>query len=218
MKTRFSFVLIGLCCCIWHIPLFAQPADTQGWLSGEVTLKFSKKLATEVKYQARLDENISQLKGHYNTISVAYKPISWLTLSPEYRFVKNNSGNSKRAAFELKGKWKWGDAALSVAPKYMYETKPQADDIEAFHELEPEFELSYALNKRHSLYLNSEVLFDLQNNFFRERIRASGGYEINWTKTFASDLFFKSQWTEKKAGTEQVYILGLGLKYKLNLK
>jgi len=96
--SRTRCALVTLCCCVWVVPAGAQqqqpPEDPEDekqlglWLDQGISAGFSSNKSLEVEFYERFDEGASNLFEYFVQGGVAFRPHSWLTVIPMYRYQR----------------------------------------------------------------------------------------------------------------------------------
>jgi len=126
--SRFGVRCCGvvITCCVLAVPAIAQrqqqqvedPEDDHGiglWLDQGISAPLSPKSSLEFEFHERFDEGVTQLYEYFFQAGVAYRPRSWLTLIPIYRYQRYPPGTTttyeSRVQFNLtlsttRGRWR----------------------------------------------------------------------------------------------------------------
>ena len=95
---RTVFVLAIICCCALAVPAIAQrqqraedPENEKRiglWLDQGISTSLSASKSLEVEFHERFDDGASNLFEYFVQAGVAFRPRSWLTVIPIYRYQR----------------------------------------------------------------------------------------------------------------------------------
>jgi hypothetical protein len=189
-RIRLIFILFFVCRSSLllgsEIPSEAKSADAAIWAGFQLNQNLPGKWLASYEYQSRFTKNISFHRGHFNFLSLTWKPIDFFFACLEYRNVIAFDSNTHRLGIELNLKKKWKRVVLIKrtvfqSEHYSVNTLEQPSSFPANFWRE-RILLRYELQPKLKFTASTETFFTIGTSFYFQRLRTQVGLSYELTK------------------------------------
>jgi len=198
-----------------------DPVDVQGWFGAGLDVDLPKKWQAGVEYQARVENNIKNLKGSYYSFSLEKEIVNDLTLIGQYRLSSVQSAQFSRFGFGFSLAKKIGEIKTDVRVLYQNKQLDVVDPIDqepADNYLRVRFRGKKELTKRLDLIASAEPIYRMDNGIRIDNYRIQGGLRINFGKASSLDIFYINRPDYFKSYKRQYHVIGTALNYEFKIK
>ena len=191
-----------------------QNQDFGIWTGVKVSKSFAKKVKTFGEFQARFDQNSTQLKSTYLQAGVGYKFTKWYQLGLVYRFSSFSEFNVNRFDINNDFEYKNGDNSLQLRLKFQKSLVTHKIKGDRFR---IRLKYSYKVNKKFKPYAKMQFFYTHLYDYKGWNQQRYGlGALIRIKKKNYIDVFYNYEFEFNVAHPQKQYVVGL--KYKLKYK
>jgi hypothetical protein len=198
-----------------------DPVDVQGWFGAGLDFDLPKKWQAGVEYQARVENNIKNLKGSYYSFSLEKEIVNDLTLIGQYRLSSVQSAQFSRFGFGFLLDKKIGEIKTDVRVLYQNKQLDVVDPIDAEpadNYLRARMRAKKEVTKVVDLIVSLEPIYRMDNGFRIDNYRLQGGFRFNIGKSADLDIFYINRPDYFKSYKRQYHIIGTAFSYAFKVK
>ena len=171
--------------------------DVQSWNDVQLNVPLSKKLDFFTKLTLRIGKDVSRLQDGRHSIGLAFKPISALTISPFYWFIRarNASGFFRpESRFNISATYRFPFKAFGLSHRSTYEHRLRTSGNSSRYRAMITFEknLPKTVARDTKIFVSDEVFYDSVFSQF-SRNRFSAGVARTISKHLGFDVYYTRQ-------------------------
>lgn len=188
-------------------------SDAALWTSIQINQDLPRKWIVGYEYQSRFTRNISFHRGHFQFLSLTWKPLDFFSATAEYRQVIAFDGNTHRLGLELNFKQKWNGFSIIKRTAFQSEIfalntteQPQGFPSEFWRE---RIMLRYDLNSKLRLICSAEAFFKIPTPLIFRRFRSQIGssYELSKRTTLTAMWLFQEEFNFDNADITHAWLI-----------
>lgn len=204
----------------------AQDTKDAGlWTTFTVQKKITKRINFVIDQEFRLRENYQRINLFYTNIGIDYKATKWLKISPTYRLIQKkrlDGTYSYRHRLTLDMTLKKRIQKITLSERIRYQIEVQDLYTSRKGKLPEQFlrfktDLKYSVNEKITPYISCELRYQIASprgdgplyNYSFHRIRNVAGFEYQFNKNNAINLYYLVQSEFNIANRESIYIAGI---------
>jgi hypothetical protein len=191
--------------------------DLQSRGGVSLALNLPGRWRSELAYENRRFEDLSEFRGHYFTVEGGYRLTKHLDLLANYRLAKGADWTSHRYGFGLEYERKAGGFTLGFRPIFQYRTKATDDDDtggdgDSF--LRTRLQAQYGLTRRFDVYGSVEPYFAFGADYPVDNWKDTLGVRYELTKHARVDLYYIYRPDYGKSYNRTFHVVGFELRFK----
>ena len=209
---RNSFLLLLIC----TLSAYSQQNDFQSWNSIKISKNIYKRTNLSVKEGIRFRENSSLISKNFTDVKISHRiKKTDFEVSVGYRFSNDfdldfSSANKHRYYSDFISKYKYKRLKISLRDRVQY----QGNTLGFSTLFRQKLDISYNVRKTpFEPFLQFEFFINMDEEF--EKLRYTIGFSQPIFKDLNADLFYRIQQTLNTDNSENMFILGTKLSYKL---
>lgn len=218
-----ALLLVGIG-CLNSLSGFSQtsrtdPNDFGTWYAVGVGVDLPKKWAMEFDFQNRYQNNASDYKGTYISVSPSKQFGKHLTVLAEYRIAFVTDATYHR--YTLGAEYKWKFSKFSLATRLLVQNQLQdfddeTTDTDAFVRFRVKGQ--YAFSKKWSAYASIEPIGKIGGSYLLDNWRNQIGIKYKWNKLISTEAFYLYRPDYAKSYNRSFQIVGVSLNVDLKWK
>jgi hypothetical protein len=192
-------------------------SDAALWSGIQINQNLPGKWVLSYEYQSRFTRNISFHRGHFQFLSLTWKPLEYFNATLEYRNVLAFDGNTNRLGLELNLKKKWGRFQIikrtAIQRDYYYlnlDQQPSGFPTDFWRE---RILFRYELSSRWKCIFSVESFFTVMPQITFRRLRTQTGVSFDATKkmTFSGIWLYQEEFNIPNPDITHAWVLGASI-------
>ncbi|MFT3843933.1 MAG: DUF2490 domain-containing protein [Lacibacter sp.] len=201
----------------------SDPTDVQGRIGTGFQYNFSKKIKTEIEYQARFVNNLSTYYGSYVSLEGSYDLTKKVALIANYRLSLTTNGNANRYGAGITYETKlFTKMKLNLRPMVQYKKFIADDDDVSGNSnffVRTRLELDYSLTKKMNVYASVEPYFTFETDEYPiDNIRNTLGLKYEYAKNKKVEVYYIYRPDFAKSYNRTFHVIGVNLSFKAKRK
>lgn len=201
----------------------SDPTDVQGRIGTGFQYNFSKKIKTEIEYQARFVNNLSTYYGSYVSLEGSYDLTKKVAVIANYRLSLTTNGNANRYGAGITYETKlFTKMKLNLRPMVQYKKLIADDDDVSGNSnffVRTRLELDYSLTKKMNVYASVEPYFTFETGEYPiDNIRNTLGLKYEYAKNKKVEVYYIYRPDFAKSYNRTFHVIGVNLSFKAKRK